>query len=84
MSRTLQVIIGACIIGFGIVLYPYFVTYIWTPIVDILDTLFPTMGIWTTTAMDIVPLVVFILIFVIGGLLILGKVRGRGQDNYNE
>lgn len=80
MSRMLEVIIGVSVIVFGIVIYPYWVNYIWTPIRGILDSLFPSMNVLQTAWFDAVPIGSLILILLVGTVWILGKVRNRSQE----
>ena len=80
MNRAIQIVIGICVIVFGIVIYPYWIDYIWTPIRNILNTLFPSMNVLQTAWFDAVPIGSLIIILLIGTVWILGKVRNRSQE----
>ena len=80
MNRALQIVVGICVIVFGIVIYPYWITYIWNPIRDILDMLFPSMNVWQIAWFDAVPIGSLILILLIGTVWIMGKVGGHNRQ----
>ena len=78
--KLLRIIIGIGIVVFGFAIYPYYVTYILTPLTDMIATLFPTMNLWEETYMAALPLIVLLLILFFGIMTMLGKAGQHREE----
>lgn len=84
-SKAAGVITGIVIIVFGMILYPYFNTYLVTPLNDwLINSFFPsfmdTIPTWLSLVLAVSPFLVFILIIFAGVMYIRNKLKGDKQD----
>lgn len=75
--KIVRIAIGIGMIIFGLVIYPYYVTYFVEPMDTLIRSMFPSLNIWQETWLSAMPLVVLLLILFFGLMTILGKVENK-------
>lgn len=77
--RLLRILIGVGAIAFGFIVYPYYLNYVITPLVDLIESMFPGLNAWESAYLDILPFAAFAIILFCGVMYILGKIQGDSE-----
>lgn len=72
--KLLRILIGVGAIAFGFIVYPYYIDYVITPLVDLIELMSPGLNAWESAYLDIVPFAIFAIILFCGVMHIIGKV----------
>lgn len=74
----MKLLVGICTgvgaIAFGFVIYPYYLDYVITPLIDLIEALFPSLNALESAYMDIVPFLTLTILLFCGVMYIIGKV----------
>lgn len=79
MHRIVGIGMGIGCIVFGIVIYPYYVTYFIGPIQTLIVQMYPAMNAWENAFIDSLPLIILLIIIFCAGMHFLGKVGGSND-----
>lgn len=69
-----RIIVGIGTIFFGLMVYPYYVDYALTPIIDTAETLITDLSAWESMFLGFAPFYAFFIILFFGVMYIVGKI----------
>jgi hypothetical protein len=76
-----RLIVGAGCLIFGLVIYPYYVTYFVTPVTALINSMFPSLNLWQNAFINSLPLGVMLLIIFCAVMHFLGKASSEAKGD---
>lgn len=69
-----RILVGVGTIFFGLMVYPYYVDYILTPVIETAESLITDLTAWESMFLGFAPFYAFFIIIFFGVMYIIGKV----------
>jgi len=79
--KVIRILIGVGMLGFAFVIYPYYINYIINPLIDVAETLFPSMKVWESAYFAMIPYYTLFIVLFAAVQYMLGKGSILGASN---
>ena len=73
MNVFIRIVVGIGVIFFGLMVYPYYVDYMLTPLIDVAQDL-GTLSAWEEAALGFAPFFAFCIIIFFGIMYMVGRI----------